>query len=142
MTHKIERVKQEMVIKIQTDYNELAQEAKVLNKLKRQQEKDDNMIATRFPSLIAYGVFTARNIHQDEDLEEKDYHLDQYLSSDKNIYGYYIIPKYLFTLDAVQQILEPHEAFKIMSDVFAALENLHTVRYTHNDINPNNIMID
>jgi len=52
------------------------------------------------------------------------------------------MPKYLCTLEAVQEILEPHEALKIMSGVFAALENLHAVGYTHNDIKPNNIMID
>ena len=52
------------------------------------------------------------------------------------------MPKYMFPLNHVQDILEPFETFKIMKDVFGALEHLHQVGYVHNDLKPSNIMID
>ena len=52
----------QMVIKFSKDYSEIAQEAKVLLKLKKMTESND----TGFPTPIAYGIFIASNIHQDE----------------------------------------------------------------------------
>ena len=52
------------------------------------------------------------------------------------------MPKYLLPLDTVLDKLEPFEVVSIMNNVFQALENLHLVGYTHNDIKPDNIMMD
>ena len=60
-----------MVIKFSTDYKEIAQEATVLFKLKKLKEKNDN-VHTGFPTLIAFGIFIANNIHENEAQQDND----------------------------------------------------------------------
>ena len=61
-------------------------------------------------------------------------------------FAYYIMPKYEKSLqdflDQNNDVIDVSITLKIMSQVFAALEVLHSVGYNHNDIKPSNIMID
>ena len=41
-----------------------------------------------------------------------------------------------------KNILKVRETLKIMEQIYNSLKILHQVGYTHNDIKPNNIMID
>ena len=62
------------------------------------------------------------------------------------IFGYYIMPKYPITLhDYINKnkgVLKVREILRIISQIIDSLRILHQVGYTHNDIKPNNIMMD
>ena len=61
-------------------------------------------------------------------------------------FAYYIMPKYERSLqdyiDENNDQIKPKYTLKIMSQMFQALEILHSIGYNHNDIKPSNIMID
>ena len=135
-----DKLSEQTVIKISSDYKIMVQEAKILYRLKALKEKSTDMTRIGFPTPLAHGVFIGENIDKDE--FSKDKSMSKYKGENSNIYGFIIMPKYMFPLNHVQDILEPFETFKIMKDVFGALENLHLVGYVHNDLKPSNIMID
>jgi vaccinia related kinase len=89
------------------------------------------------------GMVVGKNIHPYE--ESTDSNSSDGLNNRK-IFGYYIMPKYPLTLqDYINKnkgVLRVRDILRIMIQILDSLRILHQVGYTHNDIKPNNIMID
>ena len=92
-----------MVVKLSNDYIAVAYEIKVLNKIRNQasilESSPDTSIG--LPSIHAYGILMATNLHEDDINSETD--LSKRQDTSVNLIGYYIMPKYKVTL---QQYLE------------------------------------
>ena len=87
-----------MVIKISSDYIDLAHEIKVLKKIAKHANGVKELINNHgLPKISTYQVFVGVSPHKDNIKEETIINL----TDDKvaNLFGYYIMPKYKMTLD-------------------------------------------
>ena len=80
-----DKLSEQTVIKISSDYKIMVLEAKILYKLKALKEKSTDMTRIGFPTPLAHGVFIGENI--DEDEFNKDKNMSKYKGENRTYMG-------------------------------------------------------
>ena len=87
-----------LVIKVCDDFESIAYEIKVLIKIERLfKKKFPDEQSSGFPTVVDYGIFSAKNVHP-ADVTEKKVEANEESDKNEHIFGYYIMPKYSISL--------------------------------------------
>ena len=104
--------------------------------------------ANLVPKIENYGIVLLKNMHE-SDLESCKSIGEPLISNKSRLFGFYIIPQYMISLDGLINqreerniTMSPKQILDIGIQLLNSLQILHSVGYTHNDIKPANIMLN